>query len=46
VRSFTTDSAVFEDGDEEEFDVVILATGYTIAFPFMRPQSLLSVTVG
>ena len=46
MRSFKTDSAVFEDGGEEEFDVVILATGYTITFPFMRPQSLLPVTVG
>ncbi|XP_029474476.1 dimethylaniline monooxygenase [N-oxide-forming] 2-like isoform X1 [Rhinatrema bivittatum] len=37
VREFTKTSAIFDDGTiEEDIDVVILATGYSISFPFLE----------
>ncbi|XP_044122190.1 flavin-containing monooxygenase 5-like [Neovison vison] len=36
VREFTETSAIFEDGTEEDLDVVIFATGYTFSFPFLE----------
>nr|XP_020670361.1 dimethylaniline monooxygenase [N-oxide-forming] 2-like isoform X1 [Pogona vitticeps]XP_020670362.1 dimethylaniline monooxygenase [N-oxide-forming] 2-like isoform X1 [Pogona vitticeps] len=36
VKEFTESSAIFEDGTvEENVDVIIFATGYTVAFPFL-----------
>ncbi|XP_039078157.1 flavin-containing monooxygenase 5-like [Hyaena hyaena] len=39
VREFTEMSAIFEDGTEEELDVVIFATGYTFSFPFLEKNA-------
>ncbi|EDM09292.1 rCG46349 [Rattus norvegicus] len=39
VKTFTSTSAVFEDGTEENIDVVIFATGYKLAFPFLSDDS-------
>ncbi|XP_058166043.1 flavin-containing monooxygenase 5-like [Dasypus novemcinctus] len=39
VREFTETSAIFEDGTEEDVDVVIFATGYTLSFPFLENDS-------
>ncbi|XP_026373159.2 flavin-containing monooxygenase 5-like [Ursus arctos] len=39
VREFTETSAIFEDGTEEDLDVVIFATGYTFSFPFLENNS-------
>ncbi|XP_006876062.1 PREDICTED: dimethylaniline monooxygenase [N-oxide-forming] 5-like [Chrysochloris asiatica] len=36
VREFTQMSAIFEDGTEEDVDVVIFATGYKYSFPFLE----------
>lgn len=39
VRKFTKTSAIFEDGTEEDVDVVVFATGYTFSFPFLENNS-------
>ncbi|XP_040085901.1 flavin-containing monooxygenase 5-like [Oryx dammah] len=39
VTKFTETSAIFEDGTEEDVDVVIFATGYTYSFPFLENNS-------
>ncbi|NXA34151.1 FMO5 monooxygenase, partial [Eudromia elegans] len=37
VQEFTATAAIFEDGTkEEDIDVVIFATGYSFAFPFLK----------
>ncbi|ELW70998.1 Dimethylaniline monooxygenase [N-oxide-forming] 5 [Tupaia chinensis] len=36
VREFTETSAIFEDGTEEDIDIIIFATGYTFCFPFLE----------
>ncbi|XP_078489739.1 flavin-containing monooxygenase 5-like [Ciona intestinalis] len=36
IRSFKERSVVFDDGTEEEVDVVIFATGYVFEFPFLH----------
>ncbi|XP_068950635.1 flavin-containing monooxygenase 5-like [Petaurus breviceps papuanus] len=36
VIEFTENMAIFEDGTEEEIDVVIFATGYALDFPFLE----------
>lgn len=37
VKEFTETSAIFEDGTvKENVDVVIFATGYSVAFPFLE----------
>ncbi|MBZ0251859.1 MAG: NAD(P)-binding domain-containing protein [Candidatus Methylomirabilis sp.] len=38
VQRLGGDHVVFADGSREPFDVVIYATGYKIAFPFLRPE--------
>ncbi|XP_063969327.1 flavin-containing monooxygenase 5-like [Lytechinus pictus] len=42
VRRFTERGVVFDDGSEEALDLVVLATGYKIAFPYI-PQSVLPI---
>uniref|UniRef100_A0A4W2GJX4 Flavin-containing monooxygenase n=1 Tax=Bos indicus x Bos taurus TaxID=30522 RepID=A0A4W2GJX4_BOBOX len=39
VTKFTETSAIFEDGTEEDVDVIIFATGYTCSFPFLENNS-------
>uniref|UniRef100_A0A452DSX0 Flavin-containing monooxygenase n=1 Tax=Capra hircus TaxID=9925 RepID=A0A452DSX0_CAPHI len=39
VTKFTETSAIFEDGTQEDVDVVIFATGYTYSFPFLENNS-------
>ncbi|XP_074076461.1 flavin-containing monooxygenase 5-like [Macrotis lagotis] len=39
VKEFTETTAIFEDGTEEDIDVVIFATGYTLSFPFLDDDS-------
>jgi cation diffusion facilitator CzcD-associated flavoprotein CzcO len=40
VKAFRGRTAVFADGREAEFDLVLLATGYRVAFPFLSPGLL------
>jgi cation diffusion facilitator CzcD-associated flavoprotein CzcO len=40
VRAFEGSDVVFADGRREPFDVVICATGYRIAHPFIAPEHL------
>lgn len=35
ITHFTSDGAVFDDGHFEEFDTVVMATGYEYKFPFL-----------
>ncbi|KAF6074509.1 flavin containing dimethylaniline monooxygenase 2 [Phyllostomus discolor] len=43
VKELTETSAIFEDGTvEEDIDVIVFATGYTISFPFLE-DSLVKV---
>lgn len=35
ITHFTSDGAVFDDGHFEEFDTVVMATGYDYKFPFL-----------
>uniref|UniRef100_F6ZRY1 Flavin-containing monooxygenase n=1 Tax=Equus caballus TaxID=9796 RepID=F6ZRY1_HORSE len=39
IGEFTETLAIFEDGTEEDLDVVIFATGYTFYFPFLGNDS-------
>ncbi|KAM4860752.1 flavin-containing monooxygenase 5-like [Thomomys bottae] len=41
VKEFTETSAIFEDGTQENIDVVLFATGYTISFPFLEDEAIL-----
>ncbi|XP_062833872.1 dimethylaniline monooxygenase [N-oxide-forming] 2 [Anolis carolinensis] len=44
IKEFTETSAIFEDGSiEENVDIVIFATGYNVAFPFVD-KSVIEVT--
>lgn len=38
LRSFTEEGVVFQDGTAVAADVVVLCTGYHIAFPFLGPE--------
>jgi hypothetical protein len=38
IRELKGDRVVFEDGSEEQVDVIISATGYNIEFPFFAPD--------
>ncbi|XP_078069592.1 flavin-containing monooxygenase 5-like [Mustelus asterias] len=38
VKSFTETSAVFADGTAEEVDWVMFATGYSVAYPFLKDE--------
>ncbi|XP_048214142.1 flavin-containing monooxygenase 5-like [Perognathus longimembris pacificus] len=42
VKEFTESSAIFEDGTEENIDVVVFATGYTFSFPFLEDEATLN----
>lgn len=35
VQAFDGDTAIFEDGQRDELDIVVFATGYKITFPFL-----------
>lgn len=36
IREFKGKTVVFEDGSEQDFDVIIYATGYKVTFPFLK----------
>lgn len=40
VRAFEGSEVVFSDGSREPFDLVVCATGYRIAHPFIAPEHL------
>ncbi|XP_071504304.1 flavin-containing monooxygenase 5-like [Diadema antillarum] len=41
IRRFTTTGVVFEDGTmEDNIDLVVMATGYKVSFPFLSPSVL------
>lgn len=42
VREFRDDTVVFADGREDSVDLVLLATGYRITFPFLADLSVLN----
>ena len=39
IKEFKRKAVVFEDGTEQEFDMIIYATGYKVTFPFLKDQS-------
>jgi hypothetical protein len=39
IREFKGKTVVFEDGSEQDFDVIVYATGYKVTFPFLKEQS-------
>lgn len=43
VRAFRDNCVVFEDGREDEVDLVVFATGYRITFPFLADPASLNV---
>lgn len=42
IQSFEGNAVVFEDGKRDEVDIVVLATGYRITFPFLNDLSPLN----
>lgn len=38
-------TVVYEDGSEADVDLIVLATGYNIGYPFLKPQSLVPIEV-
>ncbi|MFN4166162.1 MAG: flavin-containing monooxygenase [Ferrovibrio sp.] len=42
IREFRDDTVVFADGREDKVDLVLLATGYRITFPFLDDLSVLN----
>lgn len=36
IKEFRGKTVVFEDGSEQDFDVIIYATGYKVTFPFLK----------
>ncbi|MFN4276886.1 MAG: flavin-containing monooxygenase [Ferrovibrio sp.] len=42
IREFHDDTVVFADGREDKVDLVLLATGYRITFPFLDDLSVLN----
>lgn len=42
IREFRDDTVVFADGREDKADLVLLATGYRITFPFLDDLSVLN----
>jgi len=39
IKEFRGKTVVFEDGTEQDFDMIIYATGYKVTFPFLKDQS-------
>lgn len=39
IREFKGKTVVFEDGSEQDFDMIVYATGYKVTFPFLKDQS-------
>ena len=39
IQEFKGKTVVFEDGTEQDFDMIIYATGYKVTFPFLKNQS-------
>jgi cation diffusion facilitator CzcD-associated flavoprotein CzcO len=46
IREFRGDTVVFADGREDRVDIVLLATGYRITFPFLSDLSPLNWQAG
>lgn len=36
IKEFTGKTVIFEDGSEQDFDIIIYATGYEVSFPFLN----------
>lgn len=36
IKEFKGKTVVFEDGSEQDFDIIIYATGYEVSFPFLK----------
>ena len=39
IKEFKGKTVVFEDGTQQDFDMIIYATGYKVTFPFLKNQS-------
>ena len=39
IKEFKGKTVVFEDGTEQNFDMIVYATGYKVTFPFLKDQS-------
>ena len=39
IKEFKGKTVVFEDGTEQDFDMIVYATGYKVTFPFLKDQS-------
>lgn len=39
IKEFRGKTVVFEDGTQQDFDMIVYATGYKVTFPFLKDQS-------
>jgi dimethylaniline monooxygenase (N-oxide forming) len=39
IKEFKGKTVVFEDGTEQDFDMIVYATGYKVTFPFLKETS-------
>ncbi len=46
IERFDAEGAVFTDGTRADIDVVVFATGYLAAFPFLADDSILAIESG
>lgn len=43
IKEFKGKTVCFEDGSEQDFDIIIYATGYRVSFPFLKHMSAFDV---
>lgn len=43
IKEFRGKTVVFEDGSEQDFDVIVYATGYKVTFPFLKHEEVFDV---
>jgi NADH dehydrogenase FAD-containing subunit len=43
IREFRGNTVVFDDGTEQNFDIIVYATGYKVSFPFLKHISAFDV---
>jgi dimethylaniline monooxygenase (N-oxide forming) len=39
IKEFKGKTVIFEDGTEQDFDLIVYATGYKVTFPFLKNQA-------
>lgn len=43
IKSFRDKTVIFEDGTEQDFDMIVYATGYKVTFPFLKKYKAFDV---